>query len=209
MKKEELRELLLQGFHFRHACKIFDENKKISDEDFQFLCEVARLSPSSFGLEAWRILIIQSQDLRKKLKPLCWNQKQITTASHLIAFITKKEKILKDKAWLKDAFKKKGAGLATPVYIAKFLSFLKANHGGTENEWSHKQSYIPMTNMMSLASFLEIDSCPIEGFEPQKVSELLELDEMEEVSILCAFGYRKNEQKPKIRRPLSEIISWI
>ena len=79
-KKEEF----LKSMDFRHACKTFDETKKISDEDMHFILEVARKSPSSFGMEAWKFLVITNDKLREELRPFCWNQPQITTCSHLV-----------------------------------------------------------------------------------------------------------------------------
>jgi len=79
-KKEEFLEMM----DFRHACKIFDESKKISDKDMHYILEVARKSPSSFGMEAWKFLVITNDALREKLKPFCWDQPQVTTCSHLV-----------------------------------------------------------------------------------------------------------------------------
>jgi len=84
------KEDILKAFHERHACKLFDDKKKIPKEDFDFLLEIGRLSPSSFGMEHWKFLVITSQDLKEKLRPVCWNQPQITTCSHLVAYLAKK-----------------------------------------------------------------------------------------------------------------------
>jgi Nitroreductase len=70
------KEDILEAFHERHACKLFDDKKKIPKEDFDFLLEIGRLSPSSFGMEHWKFLVITSQDLKEKLRPVCWNQPQ-------------------------------------------------------------------------------------------------------------------------------------
>ena len=77
----------LKIMNFRHACKIFDESKKISDDDMHHILEVARTSPSSFGMEAWKFLVITNDTLREELKPFCWNQPQITTCSHLVVVL--------------------------------------------------------------------------------------------------------------------------
>ena len=69
-KKEDF----LKAMDFRHSCKVFDESKKISNEDIRFILEVARKSPSSFGMEAWKFLVITNYELREKLRPFCWNQ---------------------------------------------------------------------------------------------------------------------------------------
>ena len=79
-KKKEFLEIL----DFRHACKLFDKTRKISDEDIHYILEVARKSPSSFGMEAWKFLVITNEELKAKLRPFCWDQVQITTCSHLV-----------------------------------------------------------------------------------------------------------------------------
>lgn len=212
MTNGEFKQLALGAFEFRHACKEFDKLKKIPDGDFDFLLEAARLSPSSFGLEAWRIVAVEDGALRKKLRDACWDQKQITSASHLAVFITKKRSVFQDnKDWLKENFERRGLNIiATKARVDKFLDFLENNHKDTENEWSKRQCYIPMTNMITMAAFLGIDSCPIEGFEAEKIEEILDINQQrEEVALLCAFGYRLHEQSQKVRRSKEEIITWI
>ncbi len=83
------KEQFLEAMNFRHACKVFDENKKIESEDLDFILEVGRLSPSSFGMEPWKFLVVQNQDLKEKLRPLCWDQVQITSCSDLVVVLAK------------------------------------------------------------------------------------------------------------------------
>ncbi|MDD5203727.1 MAG: nitroreductase family protein, partial [Sulfurimonas sp.] len=82
-----MKKKFLEAMDFRHACKVFDKEKKISDEDIRFILECARKSPSSFGMEAWKFLVITNQELKEKLQPFCWNQVQITTCSHLVVIL--------------------------------------------------------------------------------------------------------------------------
>jgi len=77
----------MDAMDFRHACKIFDETKKISDEDMHYILEVGRKSPSSFGMEAWKFLVITNEELKAKLRPACWDQVQITSCSHLVVVL--------------------------------------------------------------------------------------------------------------------------
>lgn len=76
----------LESVNFRHACKLFDENKKIPQESFEEILEVGRLAPSSFGMEPTRLLVVRSDEAKKALRPLCWDQPQITTASEVVVF---------------------------------------------------------------------------------------------------------------------------
>jgi nitroreductase len=76
---------ILDAFWFRHACKEFDDSRKLNAEDFQFILETARLSPSSFGLEPWKFLVVQNPLLREKLAACTWGgQKQLPTGSHAL-----------------------------------------------------------------------------------------------------------------------------
>ena len=79
----------LEILKFRHACKIFDESKKIGAGEFDFILEAGRLSPSSTGLEQWDFLVVQNKELREKIKAVSWNQAQITSCSHLVVILAK------------------------------------------------------------------------------------------------------------------------
>ncbi|MGE4511980.1 MAG: nitroreductase family protein, partial [Sulfurimonadaceae bacterium] len=76
-----------EAMDFRHACKAFDVSKKISDEDMYAILEMGRKSPSSFGMEGWKFLVITNDALKAKLRPACWNQEQITSCSHLVVVL--------------------------------------------------------------------------------------------------------------------------
>jgi len=76
-----------QAMDFRHACKLFDENQKLSEEEMDFILEAGRKSPSSFGQEPWKFLVITDETLKAKLRPLCWDQPQITSCSHLVVIL--------------------------------------------------------------------------------------------------------------------------
>jgi nitroreductase len=82
-----MEKTFMEAMDFRHACKIFDDTKKVSSEDMNYILEAGRKSPSSFGMEPWKFLVITNDDLKEKLKPFCWNQPQITTCSHLVVIL--------------------------------------------------------------------------------------------------------------------------
>ena len=93
-----------EAMDFRHACKVFDESKKISDEDIKYILEAGRKSPSSFGMEAWKFLVITNEELKEKLKPACWNQVQITSCSHLVIILTGIESVKPESGLVKKRF---------------------------------------------------------------------------------------------------------
>jgi len=220
IKKQDI----LEAYNFRHACKIFDKDKKISEEDFDFLLETARLSPSSFGMEPWRYLVITNQELKEKIKPSCWNQDQIDTCSHLVVILAD-TKAVQDEEYIKKMFSRRGLNEDdTKNYVQKFKEYLKDKMMNfvtryfykkfTEDraiyEWCSRQTYIAAANMTTSAAMIGIDSCFIEGFEKEKVEETLELDtSKEELALILTFGYRVNGQKPKYRLNIDEIVTKI
>lgn len=202
----------LEAMSFRHACKKFDADKKIPDEDFEQILEFGRLSPSSFGMEQWRFLVIQTPELREQLKSTCWGQPQITDSSHVIVILAKTAAVKPGTDYVTNMFDRRSLPLdARNAYLEKY-----ASHHQTEIEpymsthaWSSKQCYLALANMMTGAANLGIDSCPIEGFSKQQVEELLDIDtETEEVAVVVTFGYRAGEQTPSLRLKSNEIIEY-
>jgi nitroreductase len=227
---KDINKQVIEALNFRHACKEFDENKKISEADFETILESARLSPSSFGFEPWQFLVVQNPDAREKLRKSTWGANgerygtrgQLGTSSHFVLLLSKKAKDLKyDSKYLKHLFEevKKLPKEMADAYIEVIKGFQSSNpdldHDAGLESWACKQTYIAMGNMMHSAAFLGIDSCPIEGFEKDKIDEILkesfDVDTEEyQIASMIAFGYRKNEEVyPKSRRMTKDVIRWI
>ena len=202
----------LEILKFRHACKIFDESKKISAGEFDFILEAGRLSPSSTGLEQWDFLVVQNKELRKKIKAVSWNQAQITSCSHLVVVLAKIKEIKVGSSYI-DKMIARRADKNIEAIAARQKFFLLSNFKNDDEltfQWSHEQCMIAATNMMNAAASLGIDSCPIEGFDRHALNEILGLDESEKrVAIVVPFGYRLNPQPEKYRRQRSEVVTWI
>ena len=213
------REQILAGFNFRHAAKRFDSTKTVSNEDFELLLEVARLSPSSFGLEPWNIIIANGA-LRKGLTPLCWGaQGQLPTASHFIIFTAKTSGAMAPGApYAKKALQSvRGMSkVEADEYVAFYKKWLTDDYARLNapellHEWAARQAYIAMANMMTVAAMRGIDSCATEGFNVQKVTTLLAakklIDPRQDLPVvMLALGYRIDPPKPKTRRPMGEIM---
>lgn len=198
---------------FRHACKIFDDTKKISDADIRFILEAGRKSPSSFGMEAWKFLVITNEELKAKLRPFCWDQPQVTTCSHLVIVLAGIEYLKPENGEVKKRFQRRSMPQEKlDFYMDIYASHLKETLSSDDNieAWSAKQTYIAAANMMSAAASLGIDSCPIEGFEKQKVQEVLALDlKKYRLSLVLPFGYRVNEQSSQLRLAFDEVVEFI
>ncbi len=202
-----------KAMDFRHACKVFDESKKISEDELKFILEAGRKSPSSFGMEPWKFLVITNEELRAKLRPFCWNQVQITSCSHLVVVLAAIESAKPESGVPKARFARREMSQEKiDFYLALYASHLKHTLSSDENiyAWTSKQSYIASANMMSAAAFIGIDSCPIEGFEKEKVEEILGLDTKKyQLSMLLPLGYRVNEQSTQLRLAYEEVFEFI
>ena len=202
-----------KAMDFRHACKVFDENKKISDEEMHYILEAGRKSPSSFGMEAWKFLVITNEALKAKLRPFCWDQVQITSCSHLVIILAgienaKVESGIPKKRFMRREMPQEKLDFYMDIYAKHLEKTLSTN----ENiyAWTARQSYIALGNMMTAAAFVGIDSCPIEGFEKENVEEVLGLDTSKyQVAVIVPFGYRLNEQSTQLRLPFDEIVEFI
>ncbi len=205
----------MKAMEFRHACKVFDETKKISDEDIKFILEVARKSPSSFGMEGWKFLVITNEELKAKLRPHCWNQVQITSCSHLVVLLAGIENLKIQSGIPQKRFARRDKSQEElDMYLEVYKNHLEKNKTLNSDEniysWTARQTYIAAGNMMSAAAFIGIDSCPIEGLDKQEVEKVLELDTSKyQLSMLLPFGYRINPQSKQLRLPFDEVIEFI
>lgn len=201
------------AMNFRHACKLFDETKTISDEHIHYILEAGRTSPSSFGMEAWKFLVISNQALKEKLRPLCWNQPQITSCSHLVVILAGIESVKPSSGEPQKRFARRPLSQEQiNNYINLYSQHLAHTLSSDENiyAWTSKQTYIAAGNMMTAAAFEGIDSCPIEGFDKAKVEKLLALDTTQyQVAMLLPFGYRINEQSTQLRLPFNDVVNFI
>jgi len=203
----------LNVMNFRHACKIFDNTKRIDNEDINYILESGRKSPSSFGMEAWKFLVITNDDLKIQLKPACWNQEQITSCSHLVILLAGISSVKIKSGEVKKRFARRDMPKETlDFYMKLYEDHLKDTLSSDENiySWTSKQSYIAAANMMTAAAFIGIDSCPIEGFDKQQVETILKLDRSKyQLSMILPFGYRLNQQSKQLRLPFEDIIEFI
>lgn len=202
-----------EAMEFRHACKIFDDTKKISKDDIEFILEAGRKSPSSFGMEPWKFLVITNDELREKLKPVCWNQPQITTCSHLVIYLAAIEDVKPESGVPKRKFARRTMPEEKYDFYLKLYSDHLADTLSTDEKvlaWTARQNYIAAGNMMTAAAIKGIDSCPVEGFEKEKVEEILDLDTSKyQVAVIIPFGYRINEQSTQLREKLEDVVEFI
>lgn len=222
LNTETRKQEILDAFHFRFATKEYDERKKISEEDFHFILEAARLSPSSYGFEPWKFLIVQSLELRERLMNISSGAaRQLKGASHFVIILARAD-IRYDSEYVVNHVKH--VQKVPDEMVKPMLNSLKIfqetklrllDHERALFDWSSKQTYIALANMMTVAAQIGIDSTPIEGFNYDDVHSLLEKEGLLEngqykPSVMAAFGYRKEQpSRPKTRKNINEIIQWV
>ena len=202
-----------KAMNFRHACKVFDDTKKISDEDIRFILEAGHKSPSSFGMEAWKFLVITNEDLKAKLRPACWDQVQVTSCSHLVIVLTGIESVKVETGIPKQRFSRRNMPQEKlDFYLGLYAGHLDTVLNTDENiySWTVRQTYIAAGNMMTAGAYIGIDSCPIEGFDKGQVEEILNLDKSKfQLSMVLPFGYRLNEQSSQQREAFEDVVEFI
>lgn len=208
-----MEKTFMEAMDFRHACKIFDETKKVSDEDINYILEAGIKSPSSFGMEAWKFLVITNEELKAKLRPACWDQVQITSCSHLVVVLAGIDCVKPESGEVERKFKRREMPQEKlDFYLGLYAGHLKNTLSSDENiySWTAKQTAFAAGNMMTAAAVKGVDSCPIEGYEKEKVEEILALDTKKyQLALVLPFGYRINEQSTQLREPFENIVEFI
>jgi nitroreductase len=208
---------LLDALQWRYATKVFDATKKIPADIWQTLERALVLTPTSYGLQPYKFLVINDPARRAELLPHSWNQKQVVDASHFIVF-TARTKVT-------DADVNKLIQLTSNVrkIPAESLNFYRDMMLGdvvngprskTAHEWAARQAYIALGNLMTCAAVLGVDVCPMEGLNPAEYDRVLGLNNSGYATVVaCALGYRaasdKNASLPKVRYDTRELVQQI
>lgn len=193
---------------FAHACKAFDESKKIPQEQLLEILEAGRLTPSSFGLEHTRMLVISNQELKEAMMPFCWNQKQFPTSSEVVVLKSLVSDIIAPSEYIQKSMQERGLD---ERFMQRLQAFQEANFKERADfeSWSMKQAYLVASSMVNCAASMGIDSCYIEGFEREKLEEFFKIDtQKERIALILTFDYRAKEQKPKHRKPLQDLVEF-
>ncbi|WP_251421800.1 NAD(P)H-dependent oxidoreductase [Veillonella agrestimuris] len=218
------REDLLNAMLYRHACKKFDPTKIIGHEDWSAILEAARLTPTSLGFEPFKLLVIQNKEIRQRMAEFGWGIQAGLEASHFVAILArKKQEIQFDSPYIRhmvDEVKQLPEDIQD-LYKGFYKRFTEEDYKTFESEraafdWTSKQAYIVLGNMLTMAAYEGIDSCPLEGFHQDNMTALLGdelgLFDTKEfgIAVMAAFGYRAEEpRRPKTRRTMDEIVEII
>lgn len=209
---------LLEIVNWRYATKKFDPSRKIPADVWTKLEDALVLAPSSFGLQPWKFLVVQSPALREKLVGVSWGQRQVADASHLVVFAFRKGL---DNAHIDRFLKRQSEVTGAPLAKLEegYGKIIKDSIGGAAQSgrldaWQARQVYIALGHFMFAAATLGIDTCPMEGLDPAQYDEILGLKGTEYSTLFaCPAGYRAADDKyatsPKIRFPKADVVQYL
>lgn len=207
---------LIENLKWRYATKKFDASKKVSSNDLDKLKEVVQLSVSSYGLQLYKVLIIKNSEIREQLKPVSWNQNQITDASHLFVFCNYTDatpEAIDD--FIKQTAKTRNLDLEKLNGYGEFIKE-KLNEKTPEEKtsWLKSQTYLALGNLLNACAELKIDACPMEGFEPEAYNNILGLEQQGLNAVVIApIGYRHDEDhtigQQKVRKPIDVLFETV
>ncbi len=188
---------LIQQLNWRYATKGYDASKKLSAEQVATLKEVLRLSPSSYGLQPYKFVHVKNPELRAKLREVSWGQPQVTDASELFVLcrIDKMDEAYVNK-FIELTAKTRGVDVASLEGFKQMVMGPAGADAATFAQWAAKQVYLALGNLLTSCAVLGIDASPMEGFDPAKYDEILDLPAKGLHSVvICAVGTRSPEDK--------------
>lgn len=207
---------ILNKLNWRYATKNFDSSKQVSNEDLNTLLEAGRLTASSYGLQPYEIYVIKNEEVRKELRKASYDQPQITDASCIIVLANKPtfdDSMIDD--YIANIMKVRGLSKEDLEGFSKTMKLTLLDlPDAYKGAWTSNQAYIVLGNLMTIAAEMEIDTCPMEGFDKEQYNEILGLtDKGLNAAVVLAVGYRSSEDAtqhyPKVRYPEEQIITHI
>lgn len=203
-----------QVLAWRYATKVFDPARAIPADVWAALERSLVATPSSYGLQPWKFLVITDKSLREKLRAVSWNQSQVTDCSHHVVFLGRTEMREADIQRLIDrtAAERGIPAAALDGYKGMMLKdIVNGPRGTVAAEWAARQCYIALGQFMLACAQLGVDACPMEGLDPVKYDEILGLaGSGYRTVVACPAGYRAAGDKyaalKKVRFPASELI---
>lgn len=207
---------IIEDLNWRYATKKFDPEKKLTDDELNTLIEVLRLSPTSYGLQPLKFLLIENKEIRFELQKHSWNQQQITDASHLLVLCAytdihdshiERYKDVTIETRDVDREKVDNFGNYIRTNIAKLSQVELEN-------WTSKQAYIALGHLLHACAQMRIDATPMEGFEPEGYDKVLDLSSKNLKAVLAVpIGHRhkddKNQYQKKVRLNKEDLFEII
>jgi nitroreductase/dihydropteridine reductase len=206
----------IDKLNWRYATKKFDINKKVAPQQLEELLAAIQLSPSSAGLQPYRVLVVENPEIKSKLREAAKGQQQLTAASHIIIFAAETNL---DEAYVKNYIDRiaqiRGVDRASlEGFETNVINNVNSKTKEDKIIWNHKQAYIALGILLVAAANLGIDACPMEGFDPGKFDEILGLRQQGlTASVIAPIGFRTDDDQlskaKKVRRLASELFIHI
>lgn len=212
---------ILNALNNRFACKEFDKNKKIKDEDLNLILESGRLSPSSIGIEPWKFLVISNEELKNELATVALGvKKQIPSCSHLVILLNRTANDLKaDSEYLTKLFNEdKHLPKEFADIMLKMIKDVNDNRFKNNekeiNHYSREQAYIALGTMLTTSALIGVDSCTIGGYDAEAVTKILNGRNLMDsnhfnISCMLALGYRNENPTAKTRRAFEDVVEFV
>ena len=204
---------LIESLKWRYATKKFDEKKMLSEEQINTLTTAFNLTATSYGLQPIKLVVVQNKETQEKLVPHSWNQQQVAQASHLLVICIQDNINQQDIETYFDLVKKTRN---TPDEILNpfkeyLIEAITAKSDSELSLWMKHQAYIALGNLLTVAAVEHIDSCPMEGFIPEKYDEILNLKKLNlKSTLVLPVGYRAQDDYmkdlKKVRKDSSDVI---
>ena len=198
----------LSNLEWRYAAKKFDTTKKVSDADLEKITEAIRLTPTSFGMQPYHFYIVTDQEKKDAIQAASWNQPQVGTCSHLIVMCARNDLIaVKDEYF--DAMS--GGNAEVRANLKGFEDMVTGFIPHSSPEWAKKQVYIAQGFALAACAELQIDSCPMEGFDAAAVAIILEVPSNLDVAVMIPVGYRAVDEhpRPKFRFAKEKVFTFL
>jgi nitroreductase len=207
---------LLENLNWRYATKKFDATKKISSADLNTLKEAVRLAASSYGLQPYKVVVVENPEIREQLKAAAYGQTQITDASQLFIFANDLNVGTESvEAYIKNISETRGVPAEALGGFADMMNGVISNLSqDAKNIWTAKQTYIALGTLLTAAAELKIDATPMEGFNAAAFNEILGFDKLGlNASVIVTVGYRHDEDDTqhykKVRKSQEELFITI
>ena len=208
---------LLAALRWRYAVKRFDPERMLTGETWRALEAALVLTPSAYGLQPWRFVVVRDPAVRAKLLMASWGQQQVVDASHLVVLAARRDIGTADVTRF---VARTAAVRAQPV--EDLVAFHDMIHGdvvaGPKSrqaaDWAGRQTYIALGTLLAAAAMLKVDACPMEGIEPEAYDEILGLGAAGyRTLVACALGYRSADDRyadlPKVRYEAPDVITYV
>jgi nitroreductase len=207
---------LLQALRWRYATKQFDATRKIPADVWEAFEESLVLTPSSFGLQPWKFLVVGNPAVRAKLLPDSWSQPQVTDASHFVVMAARTDLLMEDiEVWVARMAEVQGKDLESVAPLkGMIVGFAERMSQEERHAWNTRQVYIALGQLMAAAAVLGIDTCPMEGISTSAYDRILGLEDSGYATVVaCALGYRSEADKyattPKARFDHGHVIQHV